>query len=687
MHQGGVRLCRAMLFSIASVCFLAGAFSVSAVSSGDILISKVQITGGTGLTSHDFITIYNRSDAVIDLNGMRLVKRTKTGTSDTTIKSWSTETLVQAGASYTWANADIAAQINADTNSSQTISNDNGIALRVGAEDSGAILDSAAWGEAANIFVEGAVFPINPTGGQYLQRINNTDTENNAEDFEIYPPIEETEVTETPPNENTPTATGKDIIINELFVNPKELDGPAAQGEFIELYNKGSERAALDDWRIEIGDIVYELPRGTTLGPGGFTSIRDIKNIPLPNNGATVKLFAPNRSTATQTITYKQAPDGFSYANFAAAWRWTAIATPDKTNILAQAPKAAFDIIGLLLPNIDLRFDSSDTFTNNQAAHYIWDFGNGQTSSEQYPKHRFSKSGKYTISLTVTTDYGSSEFSKTITIASVDDTKALEKINLEPEEKSITEKITAEDLDHEIKSDDVFTSSGTAVSQPGSFGVQYFYFLPEYGEPLLQIYNSKKLFPKIEIGDQLIITGKYTERPEGPRVTTKEQRDINISGKGPVEKPELISSAELKKIAFPRLATVEGIVASKKSPRIFLSDDEGEIEVYLSAGTKLKVSEFNIGDKLSVTGIVTINDNKPRIQPRTKDDIKKITNIEATTNSEDASIAPQPISQTALPETFQTSAETPKKNMLLIYIVSGSVIVLGAIGYFLFKPH
>ncbi len=683
MHQGGVRLCRAMLFSIASVCFLAGAFSVSAVSPGDILISKVQITGGTGLTSHDYITLYNRSDAVIDLNGMRLVKRTKTGTSDTTIKSWSSETLLQAGASYSWANIDIATQINADTNSSQTISNDNGIALRVGAEDSGAILDSVAWGEAANIFVEGAVFPINPAGGQYLQRINNTDTENNAEDFEIYPPIEETEATETPPNENAPTATGKDIIINELFVNPKELDGPAAQSEFIELYNKGTERAALDDWRIEIGDIVYELPRGTTLAPGGFTTIRDIKNIPLPNSGASVKLFAPNRSTPSQTITYKQAPDGFSYANFAAAWRWTAIATPDKTNILAQAPKAAFDIIGLLLPNIDLRFDSSDTFTNNQAAHYAWDFGNGQTSTEQYPKHRFSKSGKYTISLNVTTEYGSSQFSKTISIGTVKNedssssAKAADTEDKEPEEKVISQ----------IEDNDIFTSSGTAVSQPGSFGVQYFYFLPEYGEPLLQIYNSKKLFPKIEIGDQLIITGKYTERPEGPRVTTKEQRDINISGKGPVEKPELISSAQLKKIAFPRLTTVEGIVASKKSPRIFLSDEEGEIEVYLSAGTKLKVSDFNIGDKISVTGIVIINDNKPRIQPRTKDDIKKVTNIETTTNSEDVSIASLPISQTALPETFQTSTETPKKNMLLIYIVSGSVIVLGAIGYFLFKPH
>lgn len=682
MHQGGVRLCRAVLFSIASASFLAWAFSVSAVSPGDILISKVQITGGTGLTSHDFITLYNRSDAVIDLNGMRLVKRTKTGTSDTTIKSWNTETLVQAGASYTWANIDIASQINADTNSSQTISNDNGIALREGAEDSGAILDSVAWGSATNIFVEGAVFPINPAGGQYLQRINNTDTENNAEDFEIYPPIEETETTETPANETVPAATGKDIIINELFVNPKELDGHVAQGEFIELYNKGAERAALDDWRIEIGDIVYELPRGTTLTPGGFTTIRDIKNIPLPNSGASVKLFAPNRSTPSQTITYKQAPDGFSYANFAAAWRWTAIATPDKANILAQAPKAAFDIIGVLMPNIDLRFDSSDCFTNNQAAHYVWDFGDGQTSTEQYPKYRFSKSGKYTINLNVTTEYGSSQISKTITIGTIKNeepssSKSANTDNKEPEEKVISQ----------TDDNDIFTSSGTAVSQPGSFGVQYFYFLPEYGEPLLQIYNSKKLFPKIEIGDQLIITGKYTERPEGPRVTTKEQKDISISGKGPVEKPELISSAELKKIAFPRLATVEGIVASKKSPRIFLSDEEGEIEVYLSAGTKLKISEFTIGDKISVTGIVTINDGKPRIQPRTKDDIKKVTNIEATTHSEDVSIASLPISQTALPETFQTNTETPKKNMLLIYIVSGSVIVLGAIGYFLFKPH
>lgn len=686
MHQGGVRLCRAVLISIASAGFLAWAFCVSAVSPGEILISKIQITGGTGKTSEDYVSMYNAGTTPIDLNGMRLVKRTKTGTSDTILKSWTSETLINPGAYHVWANADFAATINADSSSTQTIANDNGVALRQGA--SGEIIDSVGWGEAANAFVEGSPFPVNPEGGQHIERKDNLDTNNNSNDFQIFP-IEE-EIIETEVKTETVSApTGKDIIINELFVNPKELDGPAVQGEFIELYNKGTDRAALDDWRIEIGDIVYELPRGTTLAPGGFTSIRDFKNIPLPNNGATVKLFAPNRSTATQTISYKQAPDGFSYANFAAAWRWTAIPTPDKTNILAQAPKAAFDIIGPLSPNIMLRFDSSDSFTNNQAAHYAWDFGNGEISVEQYPRHSFSKNGKYTISLTVTTDFGSSEFSKTITIASKVNTPTIqpETLSSEAEQKVLGEKITIEDADIKSVDNDVFTSAGTAVSQPGSFGVQYFYFLPEFGEPLLQIYNSKKLFPKIEIGDQLIITGKYTERPEGPRLTTKEQKDITISGKGPIAQPELISSTELNKIAFPRLVTVEGTVGSKKSPRVFLSDEDGEIEVYLSAGTKLKVSEFTIGDKISVTGIVTISDGKPRIQPRSKDDIKKVANIEKITNSEDVGIASLPISPTALPETFQNNSDTPKKNMLLIYIVSGSVIVLGAIGYFLFKPH
>lgn len=40
------------------------------------------------------------------------------------------------------------------------------------------------------------------------------------------------------------------------------------------------------------------------------------------------------------------------------------------------------------------------------AASYSWDFGDGETSTEKNPSHKFEKEGSYTVKLTVTSDKG-----------------------------------------------------------------------------------------------------------------------------------------------------------------------------------------------------------------------------------------------------------------------------------------
>lgn len=684
MHQGGVRtFVRAMLISIASAAFLGWAFCVSAVSPSELLISKVQITGGTGKTTEDYVSIYNASETPIDLNGLRLVKRTKTGTSDTILKSWSEATLINPGAYHVWSNTDFAATINADSSSSQTISNDNGVALRQGAN--GEIIDSVGWGEAANIFVETAPFALNPEGGQIIERIDNLDTNNNANDFRIYPPekiVEEEIEEETAPIITTPQGSTKDLIINELFVNPKEIDSLSLTKEFIELHNQGQGRIAFDDWRIEIGEIVFELPRGTIIGPGGFISLSDPRNLVLPNDGATVKLFSPGRVTANQTITYKKAPDGFSYANFTGAWRWTAVATMNKTNLLAQAPKADFETLGILLPGLTLRFDSSDSFTNGQMAEYLWDFGDGQTSVIQHPEHSFSKNGQYQVKLTVKTEYGSSTKEKTITIGKLSAKKTEDKEKISTIEPSSAPAGVSELKSPELKND-IFTTAGIVVVAPGIFGVQYFYLLPEYGEPLIEVYNSKKLFPKLKIGDQVIVTGEYSEREEGPRLKTKEAKDIQIIGAGEIEMLKPITSSEIKKPPYPRLALVEGEVVSKKSPRVYLADEAGEIEIYLSKNTGLKISDFEVGDKLSIRGILLVSNDVVRLQPRNKEDILLAeTELDEAADFEAASLE---ISRSVLPEIVSQQKPVSDKKMTALYLAAAALVLIATLLYFGYK--
>lgn len=59
------------------------------------------------------------------------------------------------------------------------------------------------------------------------------------------------------------------------------------------------------------------------------------------------------------------------------------------------------------IKNIDITFDASSSYDNDGSiVSYLWDFGDGSTSSIQNPTHRYSTSGIYTITLTVTDNTG-----------------------------------------------------------------------------------------------------------------------------------------------------------------------------------------------------------------------------------------------------------------------------------------
>ena len=155
-----------------------------------ILIAGIQITGGSGKTTNDFIKIFNPSSAPFNLKGYRLIKRTKTGTSDTSIKSWTADAFIPAGGYYMWANSSFTA-LNppADITTSGSIASDNSIAIRQGSENSGTIIDAVAWGAAQNGVAENGAYPLNPDANQILSRksVNGSlqDTNNNQNDFEI----------------------------------------------------------------------------------------------------------------------------------------------------------------------------------------------------------------------------------------------------------------------------------------------------------------------------------------------------------------------------------------------------------------------------------------------------------------------------------------------------------------------
>ncbi|MDO8303432.1 MAG: lamin tail domain-containing protein [Sedimentisphaerales bacterium] len=156
-------------------------------SNGKILFYEIQISGGTGATSKDFIRIYNSSGFNVDVGKWKLVKKSKTGT-ESSVKVIPDGTVIVPGGTLMWANSkdNFAATVGAQLSTTATISADNSVALFDSAQN---IIDAVAWGEGANQFAEGSAYPTNPEGGQILRRKAENqilkDTNNNAADFSV----------------------------------------------------------------------------------------------------------------------------------------------------------------------------------------------------------------------------------------------------------------------------------------------------------------------------------------------------------------------------------------------------------------------------------------------------------------------------------------------------------------------
>lgn len=321
-----------------------------------LIISAVQITGGTGHTQEDFVELYNPTTQPFDLNGYRLVKRTVTATTDTTIQSWAQSTIVLPHHFFLWANSNYTAvPVLPDATSSGTLADNNGIALRHGANDSGEIIQSLAWGSTVNGFESVSV--TNPAANQSLILNNlfdvqagflvqpsnprNSSVELLPEPNDVpedppppveaeLPPVEETP---PPPAEDQPSAPEVvppsliDIKITELLPNPAGSDSGFEQ---IELYNAGSETASLAGLKLDdiapadpLSSNAYILPAIEVASQSYFVVTIPAGKFALNNTSGEVVTLLSAIGESLDTVFYSEsAPEGQSYSYFVSGWQW-----------------------------------------------------------------------------------------------------------------------------------------------------------------------------------------------------------------------------------------------------------------------------------------------------------------------------------------------------------------------------
>lgn len=130
------------------------------------------------------------------------------------------------------------------------------------------------------------------------------------------------------------------IIINELIPDPAGSD---EEGEYIELFNKGSESVDMVGWYlIDASGKKFELI-GSINGQEYLVIYRTESKITLNNSaGDSIRLLNPIDEVVSEVM-YSESVGGESYSYIDSEWTWTDQLTPGEINIRAVAIEIAED--------------------------------------------------------------------------------------------------------------------------------------------------------------------------------------------------------------------------------------------------------------------------------------------------------------------------------------------------------
>ena len=197
----------------------------------------------------------------------------------------------------------------------------------------------------------------------------------------------------------TVASLGADAFI-DIFIRLNDLDfGASVDYYYFSIAHSGG---TTYDW------YVYQVVDGvlTQKDTGSFT-LNDGDSVGMSAVGTTIKaLHKPSAGAWTELSSITDSGvAGAGYISF--AWQGAGTLTIDDFGggDATAGPTAAFSGTPLSGP-APLSVDFTDASTGSPTT-WSWDFGDGDTSTDQNPTHVFTSPGTYTVALTVTNDDGS----------------------------------------------------------------------------------------------------------------------------------------------------------------------------------------------------------------------------------------------------------------------------------------
>jgi len=164
---------------------------------------------------------------------------------------------------------------------------------------------------------------------------------------------------------------------------------------------------------------------------------------------------------------------------------------------------------------------------------------------------------------------------------------------------------------------------GVVSTLPGIFGSQYFYIASAEGSGI-QIYQNKKDFPELKVGDEIEVSGLTSEASGQKRVRAGSAKDIKIISADKIITPTEIGLDELDESLFGGLVKITGDITEIKSNYMYVDNGAGEVMVFFKTGAKIDKALIKEGDKVEIVGVLENVKGDFQIWPRGSDDIKVV---------------------------------------------------------------
>lgn len=360
-----------------------------------------------------------------------------------------------------------------------------------------------------------------------------------------------------------------DVLINEFVSDPV-----SGEEEWVELYNPTDAEINLNGWQlIEGSGRVTELTG--FIGADQFALINDISGS-LNNHGDELTLL-DSWGTIIDSITYgtwyeetydvPASPDPSSTSRFGSNWL-TTDPTPGSVN-LEPVETADVSVAG----------DDNDTETTNN---------NDNDTNTDPPADAETENNE-----------------------TADTEQDLEEEESEP----VVPFIPLADIRSVALDTEVITEGVVSVA-PGILGKQYFY-LAGSG---IQTYLHSAEFPRLTRGMRVRVQGVLSEVSGERRLKLASASDIQILGNPGNPSPHDVTTTLIGEATEGWLVRVTGMLVDKNGASYVLADDEGEVRVVIKPTTGIALAA-EVGDELTVTGVVSETSSGFRILPRDQQDV------------------------------------------------------------------